>query len=160
MASFKKSIWFSSNYSTSLGRQKERETEREKREGGFRTRWVSEKGLKASVKYGGSWHTQVLSSILHSHKILQLQMTWHATVCLAAPLTAGVLVVTCQLPPLRSFISSPLTLIDYLSNARLKLNPCSQFTVRGEQWAAGIGTHLIKCKFPCLACAIGLISQP
>lgn len=55
MANFKKSVWFSSNDSTSLGRQKERETEREKnKEGGFRTTSVSEKGLKASVKYSGS----------------------------------------------------------------------------------------------------------
>ena len=70
-----------------------------------------------------SWHTQVLPSILHSHKILQLQMTRHATMCLAVPVAAGVLVVTCQLPPLCSFTSLPLSLIDYLSKARLKLNP-------------------------------------
>jgi len=49
-------------------------------------------------------------------------MTRQAAVCLAAPLAAGVLAVTCQLP--RSApSSSPLPLIDYLSNARLKLNP-------------------------------------
>lgn len=76
MADFKESVWVSSNYSASLGRQKERQTERGKKgRGGFRKRWVSEQGLAASVKYGVSWHTQVLSSILHSHKVLQLQMT-------------------------------------------------------------------------------------
>lgn len=61
--------------------------------------------------------------------------------------------------PLCSFISSPLSLIDYLSNARLKLIPHVSL-VRGEQGAAGIGTHLIKCGFPCLARAVGLISEP
>lgn len=42
---------------------------------GFRTRWVSGKYLKGSVKCTGSCHTCVLLPVLPSHKVLQLQMT-------------------------------------------------------------------------------------
>lgn len=66
VANPKKSVWFSSSSLTSLGIRKWRETEK----GKFRTRWVSEKGLKASVKHSGSWQTQVLPSILYLHDIL------------------------------------------------------------------------------------------
>lgn len=44
--------------------------ERKVKVGGFRTTRVSEQGVRASA---GSWHTQVLVPIVHSHKMLQQQ---------------------------------------------------------------------------------------
>lgn len=67
--SFKKPVWFSSNYSNSLGNQKEMETQGKNEEEGFRTRRVSEKGLKASLEYGGGWQTHSLPSGLHSREV-------------------------------------------------------------------------------------------
>lgn len=81
-------LWFSSSCSTSLGKQKKKKERkgdrREKSGGGLRTRWVSGKSLKASAKCNGSWHTQVLWSILPSHKVFQLQMTRPGALCLLA----------------------------------------------------------------------------
>lgn len=65
-------------------KKKRKGDRREKSGGGFRTRWVSGKSLKASAKCNGSWHTQVLWSILPSHKVFQLQMTRPGALCLLA----------------------------------------------------------------------------